>query len=164
MSGIPYQQYVRESLRGVMPRVLRQIAVEGMVGDHSFYLTFSTKAEGVMMPTALRAEYPSSMTIVLQHQFEALEVSDESFSVTLRFGGTPARLTIPYTAVSVFVDPSIDFAIQFDGNPSAITGQPPKSSTKTAGPTSKSTSHPPSEDSGEPGDEGKVVRVDFSKR
>lgn len=175
MSGIPYQEYVRESLRGVIPRVLRQVAAEGMIGDHSLYLTFSTKADGVHMPPSLRAQYPKVMTVVLQHQFEELEVSDVLFSVTLRFGGVPARLTIPYAAVSVFVDPSIDFAIQFDGSPSAITGRPPAQRV-TAAPSRRTTPAKPntnsttsahtdeSSDNPSPDEPGKVVRVDFSKR
>lgn len=174
--GIPYQEYVRESLRGVVPRVLRQVeAAGGAIGEHHFYITFSTKKKGVVVPTSLRAKYPDSMTIVLQHQFESLEVGDEAFSVTLRFGGAPSRLTIPYAAITTFVDPSIDFAIQFDGPPSAITGAPPSRSSRSEITSSggskksrrkadKSDSRDPS-DPDNPGDEdGKVVRVDFSQK
>ena len=115
MSGDPfnYQVMTEEALRGVMRRALALVAERGLMGQHHFYLTFRTGYPGVSIPDHLHQRHPEEMTIVLQHQFWGLEVGDASFSVTLSFNGQHERLTVPYSAVSAFVDPSVQFGLQF---------------------------------------------------
>jgi hypothetical protein len=113
-SLLPYEGWIQESLRGVLRFALDRAAGEGLPGDHHFYLTFRTDAPGVAMPERLRAQYPSEMTIVLQHQFDDLRTTDHGFSVKLYFGGVPASLSIPWAAVTQFADPSVRFGLRFD--------------------------------------------------
>lgn len=113
-SLLPYEAWIQESLRGVMRFAIERAAAEGLPGDHHFYLTFRTDAPGVALPERLRAQYPQEMTIVLQHQFDDLRATDAGFSVKLYFGGVPANLTIPWTAVTQFADPSVRFGLRFD--------------------------------------------------
>lgn len=107
-----YDVWIEEALRRVIERALTLAAEHGLPGDHHFYITFKTGAAGVQAPPYLRAEHPDEMTIVLQHQFENLEVGSEGFSVTLRFKGTPELLVIPYAAITSFADPSVNFGLQ----------------------------------------------------
>jgi hypothetical protein len=113
-SLLPYEGWIQESLRGVLRFALDRAAGEGLPGDHHFYLTFRTDAAGVAMPDRLRAQYPSEMTIVLQHQFDDLRTTDHGFSVKLYFGGVPAALAIPWSAITQFADPSVRFGLRFD--------------------------------------------------
>src|SRR5690242_2005988 len=99
-----YPKMVETALRGVMREALVRTARDGLPGEHHFYLTFRTKAPGVVMPKYLAARYPDEMTIVLQHQFRALEVGDEAFSLNLSFQSRSERLTIPFAAVTTFAD------------------------------------------------------------
>lgn len=109
-----YDQMVEDALRGVVRRVLTEAAVSGLPGDHHFYITFRTDIPQVRIPQHLKAQYPREMTIVLQHQFWSLEVTDDSFTVTLSFGGKHEALFIPYETIVSFADPSVKFALQFD--------------------------------------------------
>jgi uncharacterized protein len=93
--------------------VLSDAAKNGLPGDHHFFVTFDTCAEGVRLSQRMRAQYPKEMTIVLQHQFWDLAVSEEAFELGLSFGGVPERLSIPFAAVKRFVDPSVPFDLQF---------------------------------------------------
>lgn len=113
-SLLPYESWIQESLRGVMRFALARVAAEGLPGDHHFYITFRTDCPGVVLPERLRAQYPREMTIVLQHQFDDLEATEAEFSVTLYFGGVPARLSIPWSAVTQFADPSVRFGLRFE--------------------------------------------------
>jgi len=108
-----YPQMVEAALRGVMREALARTAREGLPGDHHFYVTFRTRAPGVTISQSLLAKYPAEMTIVLQHQFRALEVGDDRFSVNLSFQNRSERLTIPFAAVTTFADPSVNFGLQF---------------------------------------------------
>jgi uncharacterized protein len=113
-SLIPYDEIVQEALRAVVGRVLGQINSNGdLPGAHHFYVTFKTQAAGVDIPKHLIARFPDEMTIVLQNKFWDLKVHDDAFEVGLTFGGVPARLYIPFAAVSAFVDPAVNFALQF---------------------------------------------------
>jgi uncharacterized protein len=112
---IDYQQRVQDALRGLIARLLEEVAEEGLPGDHSFYLAFRTSHPGVLMPRWLHDIHPEELNIVLQHQFWDLEVGDEAFSVTLSFNGSRQRLTIPYAALTAFLDPVASFGLRFDG-------------------------------------------------
>lgn len=111
---LDYAGLVREALRDVPRQALRLAASEGLPGDHHFYLTFRTSHPGVGLSPGLRARYPDQMTIVLQHQFRDLAVGEDAFSVTLRFGGAPERVHVPFAALVAFADPAAKFGLQFE--------------------------------------------------
>jgi uncharacterized protein len=111
---IRYDLLAQEALRGVLRKVLTDAAKHGLPGDHHFFVTFDTGAEGVRLSQRMRAQYPKEMTIVLQHQFWDLVVSEEAFEVGLSFGGVPERLAVPFAAVKQFLDPSVEFGLQFE--------------------------------------------------
>ncbi|MBC8445014.1 MAG: hypothetical protein H8D75_00090 [Rhodospirillaceae bacterium] len=109
---LSYEKWVEEALRNVIKRALKKTALEGLQGDHHFFITFMTNRDDVDIPVHLRAEHPDEMTIVLQHQFHDLKVDDEGFSVTLSFSGRPCHLSIPYSAIIAFADPAVNFVLQ----------------------------------------------------
>lgn len=111
---IRYDVLAQEALRGVVRKVLSEVAKAGLPGDHHFYVAFDTGAAGVRISSKLRERYPSEMTIVLQHQFWDLNVTDHAFEVGLSFDGTPERLLVPFTALKGFFDPTVQFGLQFD--------------------------------------------------
>ena len=113
-SLIPYDEIVQDALRAVVGRVLSQIeGYDSLPGEHPFYITFKTQAVGVDIPAHLIAKFPDEMTIVLQNRFWDLSVEEDHFAVGLSFNQTPSMLTIPYAAITAFVDPSVDFGLQF---------------------------------------------------
>jgi len=109
-----YDRLVEDALRSVVRRALLEVAAGGLPGDHHFYLTFHTQDPGVSLSPALRAQYPKEMTIVLQHQFWGLEVTEDNFTVKLSFGGVRETLVIPFQSVVSFADPSVKFGLQFE--------------------------------------------------
>lgn len=109
-----YDALVDDALRSVVRRVLTQVAEKGLPGSHHFYISFRSGDPGVMLPDYLRAKYPEEMTIVLQHQFWDLKVSEGHFEVGLSFGGVPENLLVPFDAIKSFFDPSIQFGLQFE--------------------------------------------------
>jgi hypothetical protein len=109
-----YPRMVQTALRNVMREALTRAASEGLPGDHHFYVTFLTRAPSVIVPKYLLTKYPDEMTIVLQHQFRALQVGEDAFSVSLSFSNRLERLTVPFAAVTTFADPSVNFALQFE--------------------------------------------------
>ena len=111
---IRYDILVQDALRGMVRDLLADIARKGLPGDHHFFITFDTNAEGVRLSERLHERYPEEMTIVLQHQFWDLKVTDEAFEVGLSFGGVPERLYVPFAAINGFADPSVQFALQFE--------------------------------------------------
>jgi|TARA_R100000501_G_scaffold16352_1_gene29713 hypothetical protein len=163
-SLIPYDEYVQEALRGVVYLTLTNIASAGSLpGGHHFYIAFKTRAKGVDIPAHLLERYPDEMTVVVQHRYWDLKVDREGFEIGLSFNQVPAKLVIPFDAIIGFVDPSVNFALQFppphvprsslssvkndaDGDAEAggDAGEPPK----TSGGESK----------------GNVVSVDFRKK
>ena len=113
-----YDKMVEAALRGVVRSAIEEVienynASGGMPGDHHFYITFLTDYPGVKIPDYLRERYPGEMTIVLQYQFSDLAVKSDRMEVTLSFNNVPERLVIPLNAVSIFADPSVNFALQF---------------------------------------------------
>lgn len=114
-SLIPYDEIVQEALRAVVGRVLGSVERGGGVlpGDHHFYITFKTGAPGVKIPKHLTERFPDEMTIVLQNKFWDLAVDEAGFTVGLTFNQIPAKLEIPFAAITAFVDPAVDFGLQF---------------------------------------------------
>ena len=110
-----YERLAQDALRGVIRAALQRAAEpEGLPGAHHFYITFQTRATGVMLPPDVVAKYPEEMTVVLQHQYEDLVVDADQFSIMLRFGGVPKAMTVPYRAITRFFDPSVQFLLQFE--------------------------------------------------
>jgi hypothetical protein len=111
---VGYDRIVERQLRGVAREVLAQVGAKGLPGDHHFYITFRTDFPGVTIGPNLKEQFPKEITIVLQHQFWGLEVTDDAFSVTLSFGGKHERLHVPFEALVSFTDPSVRFGLQFE--------------------------------------------------
>lgn len=152
-SLIPYDEIVQEALRAVVGRVLGQIEAGGLPGEHHFYITFKTKAPGVAIPTHLTERFPDEMTIVLQHKYWDLKVEEAGFSVGLTFSQMPTTLFIPYAAISAFVDPSVDFGLQFHVADDGTSGPEPHEAAEN--------DHP----AAEPVEDGSnVVTVDFGRK
>ncbi len=154
-SLIPYDEIVQEALRAVVGRVLGQIGSSGLPGEHHFYITFKTRAPGVDIPDHLMEKFPDEMTIVLQNRFWDLEVNDDGFQVGLSFNQISSLLIIPFAAITSFVDPAVDFALQFQvGEFDDETGQ------------TEHAENDPSETTAIKGsdDGSNVVTVDFGKK
>jgi hypothetical protein len=113
-STIDYEGLAQEAMRGVVRKVLARTAKNGLAGDHHFYISFDTEAPGVTLSKRLKEKYPREMTIVLQHRFWDLIVTEERFEVKLTFDGIPERLVVPFAALKVFFDPSVRFGLQFE--------------------------------------------------
>ena len=111
---IRYDLLAQQALRAMLRGVLIDAARKGLPGEHHFFISFDTRADGVRVSPRLREQYPDEMTIVLQHQFWDLKVGDESFEVGLSFNGVPEKLVVPFAAIRSFVDPSVQFALQFE--------------------------------------------------
>jgi hypothetical protein len=153
-SLIPYDEIVQEALRAVVGRVLGQVAASGgsLPGTHHFYITFKTHAPGVDIPAHLTERFPDEMTIVLQNKFWDLIVGDDQFSVGLSFNQMPAKLVIPFAAITAFVDPAVDFGLQFQAV--EVEGEPHDDAENDAPETPVASSD----------DGSNVVTVDFGKR
>ena len=116
---IRYDILAQDALRGVVRKVLSEVARTGLPGEHHFFVSFATQAPGVRVSSRLLAQYPDEMTIVLQHQYWDLSVTEHAFEVGLSFNNVPERLLVPFTAVKGFVDPSVQFGLQFEVAPKA---------------------------------------------
>ena len=181
---IRYDILAQEALRGMLRRVLLDTAKNGLPGEHHFYISFDTRAEGVRLSPRMLAQYPMEMTVVLQHQFWDLVVNDNGFEVGVSFGGVPERLAVPFSAGNGFFDPSVQFAQkeaqesgQADQRAPAGEGRdaarPPaehKATTQTSVPVPVAANPEPAEtrsdaDSDKPEGGGEVVRLDrFRKK
>ncbi|ADE86557.1 SspB family protein [Rhodobacter capsulatus] len=116
--SIDYGTLMHRAMRGLIQTVLTEVAEHGLPGAHHFFITFDTRAPKVEMADWLKSRYPEEMTIVIQHWFDNLVVTDEGFSITLNFGNQPEPLVIPFDAVHTFVDPSVEFGLRFESQDS----------------------------------------------
>jgi hypothetical protein len=114
--GIDYGKLMHRAMRGLIQSVLDGVRLNGLPGDHHFFITFDTTHPDVTIANWLSDRYPSEMTVVMQHWFDDLEVDDDGFVVTLNFGDAPERLRVPYDAILTFVDPSVEFGLRFDSH------------------------------------------------
>lgn len=166
---IRYDVLARDALRGVLRRVLIDAAEHGLPGEHHFFITFVSTAEGVKLSPRLLAQYPEEMTVILQHQFWDLVVTEDRFEVGLSFNGIPERLVVPFNAIKSFFDPSVQFGLQFETETATET---PASSEASAASAASALAAPPaapavpSEDEPPKSGEGaEVVRLDrFRKK
>ena len=111
---IDYGNLMHRAMRGLIQEVLNGVASDGLPGDHHFFITFDTLHPDVELADWLSDRYPEEMTVVVQHWFDNLAVTDEGFSITLNFGDNPEALYIPYDAIKTFVDPSVEFGLRFE--------------------------------------------------
>jgi len=121
---IDYEALAQDAMRGVVRNVLTQVAKSGLPGDHHFYVSFDTSQPGVSLSKRLKEKYPEEMTIVLQHRFWDLSVTDDRFEVKLTFDGIPERLVVPFGAIKVFFDPSVRYGLQFEDLDAEVGGEP----------------------------------------
>jgi hypothetical protein len=144
---IRYDILAQEALRGVVRQVLADAAENGLPGEHHFYVSFNTRADGVRLSPRLLAQYPEEMTVILQHQFWDLVVTETGFEVGVAFGGIPERLAVPFAAVKGFFDPSVQFGLHFErarrGARRSSGGQARLRTKIAARPRRRSTSAPP---------------------
>jgi hypothetical protein len=169
---IRYDVLARDALRGVLRRVLTDAAAHGLPGEHHFFITFLSTAEGVKLSPRLLAQYPEEMTIILQHQFWDLVVTEDRFEVGLSFGGIPERLVVPFNSIKSFFDPSVQFGLQFEASDAAAetpaASVPATNLPATPAPSAltAATPAPDKEDEPEKPSEGaEVVRLDrFRKK
>ncbi|MCB1414130.1 MAG: hypothetical protein KDJ76_13445 [Xanthobacteraceae bacterium] len=129
---IRYDVLARDAMRDVLRRVLTDAARHGLPGDHHFYITFDSRAEGVTISPRLLAQYPEEMTVVLQHQFWDMKVTEDRFEVGLSFGGVPERLVVPFKAIKSFLDPSVQFGLQFETGENEADAQTADASSATS--------------------------------
>jgi hypothetical protein len=115
---IAYGRLMHHAMRGLIQTVLTDVARDGLPGEHHFFITFDTRHAGVELAPWLQERYPDEMTIVIQHWYDGLEVTDEGFTITLNFGDSPERLRVPFDAILTFVDPSVEFGLRFETAPS----------------------------------------------
>lgn len=115
-----YNQIVENALKGVVREALSRAAAVGLPGDHHFYITYRTDAPGVQVPQSLREQYPEEITIVIQHQFWDLVIDQDLFSVSLSFAGKKEHLEVPFSAITGFADPSVQFELQFKAGQTSI--------------------------------------------
>jgi len=164
---IRYDVLARDALRGVLRRVLADAAEHGLPGEHHFFITFLSTADGVKLSPRLLAQYPEEMTVILQHQFWDLVVTDDRFEVGLSFGGIPERLVVPFNSIKSFFDPSVQFGLQFEPSDTAAeapaTNLPavPVASALPVSAAAAETQDPPAK----PNEGAEVVRLDrFRKK
>lgn len=148
---------MHRAMRELIANVLARVGREGLPGEHHFYVTFDTTRSGVDMPPRLAERHPDEMTIVLQHWFQDLTVSSKSFSVVLSFDNTPEKLTIPFDAITSFVDPSAEFGLRFQYGSHQDGDQKQESPMIEIDDAGAEADHAP-------GDGGKVVRLDSFRK
>jgi hypothetical protein len=164
---IRYDVLARDALRGVLRRVLSDAAEHGLPGEHHFFITFVSNAEGVKISPRLLAQYPEEMTIILQHQFWDLTVSEDRFEVGLSFGGIPERLVVPFKAIKNFFDPSVKFGLQFETSDDAMEEIPEGKLPAATAPSPVASAEPAEEENEpeKPSEGAEVVRLDrFRKK
>jgi len=165
---IRYDVLARDALRGVLRRVLSDAAEHGLPGEHHFFITFVSNAEGVKISPRLLAQYPEEMTVILQHQFWDLSVFEDRFEVGLSFGGIPERLVVPFKAIKNFFDPSVKFGLQFETSDDAMDEIPEGKPPAAAIPSPAASAEPAAQEESEPekpSEGAEVVRLDrFRKK
>jgi uncharacterized protein len=166
---IRYDVLARDALRGVLRRVLIDAAEHGLPGEHHFFITFVSTADGVKLSPRLLAQYPEEMTVILQHQFWDLVVTEDRFEVGLSFNGIPERLVVPFNAIKSFYDPSVQFGLQFETETAIETPAAGATSAATAASALAAPPAPPApaseEEPPKSGEGAEVVRLDrFRKK
>jgi uncharacterized protein len=153
-----YDLLAQEALRGVVRASLRKVAKTGLPGDHHFYIAFDTRYPGVRLSERLDKKYPREMTIVLQHQYWNLQVREDEFEVELSFDNIPEKLVIPFNAIKGFLDPHVQFGLQFE---TVKVDVPTKESEALAKPAAAEPAAEPADAEAEP---SRVVSLDSFRK
>ncbi len=162
---IRYDVLARDALRGVLRQVLKDAAEHGLPGEHHFYITFLSTAEGVKISPRLLSQYPTEMTVILQHQFWDLIVTDDRFEVGLSFNGIPERLVVPFSSIKSFFDPSVQFGLQFEPSEETADATTPVAEPLATVGATNSDEATVTEDAAKPSEGAEVVRLDrFRKK
>lgn len=158
---IAYGRLMHHAMRGLIQTVLSDVARDGLPGEHHFFITFDTRQEGVDLAPWLRERYPEEMTIVIQHWYDGLDVTDDGFSITLNFGDSPERLSVPFNAILTFVDPSVEFGLRFETTPApeGPWDDPPPDGTERA-----ETDESGADDDARPARDAEVVSLETFRR
>ncbi|MEM7470081.1 MAG: ClpXP protease specificity-enhancing factor SspB [Pseudomonadota bacterium] len=117
---IDYGKKMHNAMRALISEVLQDVANHGLPGEHHFFITFDTQHPDVEMADWLFDRYPDEMTIVIQHWYDALVIGEDGFQITLNFGDNPEPLSVPFDALRTFVDPSVEFGLRFETQPSDL--------------------------------------------
>jgi uncharacterized protein len=165
-----YDQLAQNALRGVVREALKKVLRQGLPGEHHFYIAFNTRYPGVGLSPRIAERYPREMTVVLQHQFWNLTVLDDRFEVELSFDNIPEKLIVPYNSIKGFLDPAVQFGLQFEVVP--VEEQPQPKETKDADVvdiSGKAKGEPATADVSDPGgapdsSEKKVVSLDAFRK
>ena len=128
---IDYGNLMHEAMRGLIRKVLLDVAERGLPGNHHFFITFDTTHPDAELADWLSDRYPGEMTVVMQHWYDKLEITEDGFAVTLNFGDAPEPLYIPYDAIRTFVDPSVEFGLRFEEQDNTDSDAPEKASDKS---------------------------------
>src|SRR5580658_1463552 len=152
---IRYDLLVQDALRSVVRKVLADTARNGLVGEHHFNIAFKTQAPGVVAPAAIRQRFPDEMSIILQHEFWDLVVTQDAFEVSLNFSRKPERLTVPFDSITGFTDPSVPLGFKLEPRAAEPAASPPPAAAKPAQRADK-----PAESEGE----AKVVSIDAFRK
>ena len=162
---IRYDVLARDALRGVLRQVLKDAAAQGLPGEHHFYITFLSTAEGVEISPRLLSQYPTEMTVILQHQFWDLIVTDDRFEVGLSFNGIPERLVIPFSSIKSFFDPSVQFGLQFETSDDAAEAATPAAEPVANADANSTGNEGKGDEPSQPSEGAEVVRLDrFRKK
>ena len=126
MKKLDYKKLIEISMLDMIKSILKDIAKEGLPGNHHFYITFQTDNRDVKIPPWMQEKYPEKMTIIIRNWFDNLKIFSAYFEITLNFNNQPERLTLPFSSIELFADPSVDFALSFNptSNPLAKTAKP----------------------------------------
>ena len=163
---IRYDVLVRDAMRGVLRKVLVDASEHGLAGEHHFFITFLSKADGVKLSPRLLAQYHEEMTVILQHQFWDLVVTEDRFEVGLSFGGVPERLVVPFSSIKSFFDPSTQFGLQFETDETAVAADKPPAAVPSLTPPAAVADAPAdAPESAQKSEGAEVVRLDrFRKK
>ena len=114
MTQIDYKILIENAMLGMVRDILKKISQSGLPDNHHFLITFFSKSKGVIIPHWMKEKYPEKMTIIIRNWFENLNVTEKKFDISLNFNNTVEHLTIPFSSLELFADPSVDFAISFN--------------------------------------------------
>jgi len=163
--NIDYGNLMHEAMRGLIRKVLTDVAQNGLPGAHHFFITFDTSHPDAELADWLSDRYPGEMTVVMQHWYDKLDVGDEGFAVTLNFGDAPEPLYIPYDAIKTFVDPSVEFGLRFESQGEEEDGEvlatPPENLPSRAAPAPKPADEATAESDGKDAD---IVSLDSFRK
>lgn len=156
---IRYDRLIDSAMRFVVKEALKEVCKSGLKGEHHFLLSFLTDVDGVVIPKTLKQRYPNEMTIVIQHQFESLKITEQEFSVVLSFDGKKEKISVPFLALTSFADPGVKFGLKFNLVDESMFLDEPVKEKKTSAPA-EAKSDAKGKSKKDKSDDGNVVVLD----